>query len=275
MDRRKFIQQTLAAGVATSGAMHLNAHESFAGDAPSPHGRSITLEAKPAAIILDLAKTVVIVVDMQNDFGSKGGMFDRAGFDISIIQGAVPPTAKVLAAARSAGIKIVYLKMGFRSDLTDVGVRDSPNWIGHHAMGVGTEIHAPNGTQGRILVRDTWNTEIVDELRPEPSDIVLYKHRFSGFFQTDLDDRLKQLGTRSIIVTGCTTSVCVESTIRDAMFRDYSPVLLGDCSGEVVGCDLPRSNHEASLFLIQQRFGWVSSSEEFVKALQITNKSTS
>jgi len=142
-------------------------------------------------------------------------------------------------------------------------------------MGVGTEIHAPNGTQGRILVRDTWNTEIVDELRPEPSDIVLYKHRFSGFFQTDLDDRLKQLGTRSIIVTGCTTSVCVESTIRDAMFRDYSPVLLGDCSGEVVGCDLPRSNHEASLFLIQQRFGWVSSSEEFLKALQITNKSTS
>jgi ureidoacrylate peracid hydrolase len=275
MDRRKFMKDSLAAGVAASGALPLDAGKSFAADAPDGHGRSITLAAKPAPITLDLAKTVVMVVDMQNDFGSKGGMFDRAGIDIAIIQRAVPPTAKVLAAARSAGIKIVYLKMGFLSDLSDMGAPGSPNWIAHHAVGVGTAMRAPNGTEGRILVRDTWNTEVVDDLKPEPSDIVLYKHRYSGFFQTDLDNRLKQLGTRSIIFTGCTTSVCVESTLRDAMFRDYSPVLLGDCSGEVVGCDLPRSNHDASLTLIADSFGWVSNSEEFVKALQVTAKSSS
>jgi ureidoacrylate peracid hydrolase len=134
---------------------------------------------------------------------------------------------------------------------------------------------APDGTEGRILVRDTWNTEIVDELRPHTADIVVYKQHYSGFFQTDLDERLKGLGTRAIIFTGCTTSVCVESTIRDAMFRDYSPILLADCTGEVVGCGLSRSNHEASLLLIQERFGWVSTSDEFVKALEVVAKASS
>ncbi len=97
---------------------------------------------------------------------------------------------------------------------------------------------------------------------------MIYKTRFSGFYQTELDNKLKGLGARYLIFTGCTTSVCVESTIRDAMFRDYSPVLLADCTGEPVGYGLPRSNHEATLLLIQIMLGWVSSSEQFIKALE-------
>ena len=128
--------------------------------------------------------------------------------------------------------------------------------------------------ESRILIRDTSNTEIVDELRPQASDIVLYKHRYSGFFETELDDRLKRLGTRSVIFTGCTTSVCLESTLRDAMFRDYWPVLLADCSRERIGYNLPRSNHEAPILLIEDSFGSVSTSEEFVKALQVTPKAS-
>jgi ureidoacrylate peracid hydrolase len=104
------------------------------------------------------------------------------------------------------------------------------------------------------LIRRTWNTDIIEELKPEPGDISLYKTRFSGFYKTDLDSILQSQGARFLTVTGCTTSVCVESTIRDAVFRDYSPILLSDCTAEVIGSDLPRSNHEASLFLIQQRF---------------------
>ena len=227
------------------------------------------IDAKPEPIAIDMAKTVVIVVDMQNDFGSKGGMFDRGGTDITMIQRAVPPTARVLAAGRKAGLKVVYLKMGFRPDLSDLGAPDSPNWIGHHHAGVGTTVRAPNGAEGRILIRDTWNTDIVNELKPEPADTVIYKHRYSGFYQTDLDATLKRLGARYLIFTGCTTSVCVESTIRDAMFRDYSPVLLADCTGEPIGYGLPRSNHEASLLLIVERnFGWVSISGEFIKAVE-------
>ena len=91
----------------------------------------VTLDAKPGPISIDPAKTAVVVVDMQNDFGSKDEMFDRAGIDISGIQEAVAPTARVLASARHAGIKIVYLKMGYRPDLSDLGSPDAPNRVRH------------------------------------------------------------------------------------------------------------------------------------------------
>jgi ureidoacrylate peracid hydrolase len=228
--------------------------------------RVATLPARPHALSLDTASCAVIVIDMQNDFGSNGGMFDRAGIDISMIQRAVEPTRKVLFVAREVGIPVIYLKMGFKADLSDAGPVDSPNFMRHQFLGVGASMQAPDGREGRILVRDTWNTDIVSELAPEPTDIVLYKHRFSGFFETDLDAVLERLGTRHLIVTGCTTSICVESTIRDAMFRDYSCVLLEDCTGEPIGHHFARSNHDASLLSIQVLFGWISSSDQFIEA---------
>lgn len=230
--------------------------------------RQAIIEATPEPIAIDAAQTAVIVVDMQNDFCSKGGLFDRAGVDISMVQKAVGPTLKVLLAAREAGIKIVYLKMGFRPDLSDLGDNDSPNRVRHLHFGVGQPSLAPDGRQGRFLIRDTWNTDVILELRPEAEDVVLYKHRFSGFYQTELDDILRRLAIKNLIFTGCTTSVCIDSTIRDAMFRDYRGVLLADCTGEPIGNDLVRSNHEASLLTIQRLFGWVSSSERFVSAIE-------
>ena len=104
-------------------------------------------------ISIDAAKTVIIVCDMQNDFGSKGGMFDRAGIDITMIQRAVGPTAKVLASARRAGVKIVYLKMGFRPDLSDLGASDSANRVRHlEGFKVGQTIRAPDGRESRIPI---------------------------------------------------------------------------------------------------------------------------
>jgi len=232
------------------------------------NGRVVTIEAQPEPIAIDTARTAVIVVDMQNDFAAKGGMVDRAGIDISVIQKAVGPTAKVLAAARNAGLKVIYLKMGYQPDLSDLGAPDSVNRMRHlQIMHVGETARAPDGTESRILVRDTWNTDIVAELKPQAGDVVMYKTRFSGFYRTDLDTVLKRLGIKHLIITGCTTSVCVDSTIRDAMFRDYHSVLLADCTGEPIGYGLPRSNHEASLLTIQVLLGWVSSSDEFLKAL--------
>lgn len=235
---------------------------------PKKKTRVVRLDAKPEPIEIDIAKTAVIVVDMQNDFGSKGGLFDRAGLDVSMIQKAIGPTARVLASARDAGIKVIYLKMAFRPDLSDLGASDSPNRARHLMFGVGKTLRAPDGTESRILIRGTWNTDIVSELKPQDEDLVIYKHRFSGFYETDLDAILKQLGVKYLIVTGCTTSVCVESTVRDGMFRDYSCVLLADCMGEPIGNELPRSNHEASLLVVETLFGWVSSSDQFVKAFQ-------
>ena len=229
----------------------------------------LILDAKPAPISIETSRTAVLVVDMQNDFGSKSGMFDRAGLDISMIQATVRPTSRVLASARQSRIAIIYLKMGFRPDLSDLGDSESPNRKRHLHFRVGQTISAPDGTQGRMLIRDTWNTDIISELKPKTEDRIVYKHRFSGFFETELGEVLKRLGVKYLIITGCTTSVCVESTVRDAMFRDYSCVLLEDCMGEPIGNDLPRSNHEASLLTMQMLFGWVSNSEVFVKSLRL------
>jgi ureidoacrylate peracid hydrolase len=229
--------------------------------------RVATIQARPYAVSVDVATCAVLVVDMQNDFGAEGGMFHRAGIDISAIKRAVAPTGRVLAAARLNGIPVIYLKMAFKGDLSDAGGVDSPNYVRHQRMGVGSVVQAPGGGESRILIRDTWNTDVLAELTPEPDDVVLYKHRFSGFFETELDAVLRRLGTKHLVVTGCTTSICVESTIRDAMFRDYSCVLLEDCTGEPIGHDLQRSNHDASLLAIQVLFGWTSSSAEFTSAL--------
>jgi ureidoacrylate peracid hydrolase len=244
---------------------------SVRGDMPPKNANLVTLNARPEPITIDPAKSAVIVVDMENDFAAKGGMFDRAGIDISGAQKVIPPTAKVLAAARAAGMKVVYLKMGYQPDLSDLGAADSVNRTRHLKLGVGQAIRAPDGRESRVLVRDTWDTDIVSELKPQPDDITIYKTRFSGFYRTQLDEILKRPGIRDLIITGVTTSICVDSTVRDAMFRDYRCVLLKDCVSEPIGSNLPRTNHEATLLTAEVLLGWVSDSVEFLKALQKRN----
>lgn len=229
--------------------------------------RTVSIDAEPAPITVDPARTTAIVVDMQNDFAAKGGMFERAGIDISVTRAAIAPTARALAAMRQAGIGVIYLKMGYLPDLSDLGGPDAPNRIKHLPLAVGTSVTAPDGRESRILVRDTWNTDIVDELRPQGDDTVLYKTRYSGFYRTELDPILKSRGIKSLVFTGATTCVCVDSTIRDAMFRDYACVLLRDCTGEPIGNQTARSNHEAALLTIQLLFGWVSTSANLIRAL--------
>lgn len=226
------------------------------------------IHAEPESLPLDCSESALVVVDMQNDFCSPGGLFDRTGIDISPIRAAIRPTQTALAAAREAGITIVFLKMAFRPDLSDLGAPDSANRVRHLRFGVGQPCLASDGHQGRFLIRDTWNTEVIEELRPQPEDSVLYKSRFSGFYQTDLDDILRRKQIRNLIFAGCTTSVCVDSTLRDAMFRDYRCLLLADCVGEPIGCEFPRSNHDASILTVKAVLGWVSNSDRFALALR-------
>jgi ureidoacrylate peracid hydrolase len=228
---------------------------------------SIKLEARPAPIEIDVQRTAVIVVDMQNDFGSDGGMFDRAGINIEPIKAIVPAIAAVLHDARSAGVPVIYVKMGHLPDLSDAGGPSAPHFIKHHPLKLGESLLAPDGSNGRFLIRDTWNTEIVPALAPAAGDIVVWKHRYSGFFETELDSILKALGIRTLIVTGATTSICVDSTVRDATFRDYACIVLADCTAEPIAFDAARSNHEASLLSFELLFGWVAQSAAVRAAL--------
>ncbi len=229
--------------------------------------RNVQVEARPNPLTIDPTETAVIVVDMQNDFVAEGGMFARAGLPISAAQAVVEPTARVLTAARAAGMKVVYLQMAFESDLSNLGGPDAPNRVRHLAFGVGQPVETPDGGTGRFLIKDTWNTDILSELTPEPDDIVVSKHRYSGFFETTLDATLRELGIKQLVFTGVTCSVCVESTLRDAFYRDYQCLLLADCTAEPIGSEFGRSNHDASLLVIEKLFGWVSDSASLLRAL--------
>lgn len=253
-------------GIAGTAALSVRATAAGRADTART-SRQVRIEARPQPIALDLAKTAVLVIDMQNDFGAKAGMFDRAGIDISGIRAVVPNVQTALTAARAASLPIIYLKMAFKPDLSDAGPVTGPNLLKHSPLHVGDTVTAPDGTRSRILVRDTWNTEIIPELRPHPRDTVLYKSRFSGFYRTELEALLKHRGIEALIVTGCTTSVCVESTVRDAMYRNYRCVVLEDCTAEPIGATAPRSNHEASLLTMQVLFAWISDSRKLASAL--------
>jgi len=228
---------------------------------------TIEVAARPEPFPLSAAKTAVVVVDMQNDFASDGGMFERAGIDISGIRAIVPNVQAVLAAARAGGLTIVYLKMAFSADLSDAGCPNSPTWRKHLRMHAGEAVTAPDGQPSRILVRDCWNTEIVPELTPADGDIVLYKTRYSGFYCTDLDTILRRRGIESLVIVGATTSVCVESTVRDAMFRDYHCLVISDATAEPIAAGAPRSNHDATLLTLELLFANIAQTSDLVAAL--------
>lgn len=223
--------------------------------------------ARPSPLAFRVASAAIVVVDMQNDFGAVGGMFSRAGIPIDGIRAVVEPTARLIDVARRAGIPIVYLVMQFDDDLALAGDADVPNRMKHTPLGIGDVVDAPDGTKGRVLVRGTWNTKIIDELTPHSGDHVVPKHRYSGFYRTNLDALLRDLGVDTLVFTGCTTSVCVDSTVRDGFFRDYRCLVLEDCVAEPLGSDATRSNHDATLLTIETLFGWVSSSALLIEGL--------
>ena len=228
--------------------------------------KSLTVAAKPAPIGFNASSTAILVVDMQNDFGSPGGMFDRAGVPIAGIQAVVPNIANVLRAGRRIDIPVVFIKMGYLPDLSNLGPEDSPNRVRHLQFGVGQPVKA-HGRSWRLLVRDGWGTEIVDALRPEPGDLQVWKHRFSAFFETELDSILRARGINVLVITGCTTSVCVESTARDAFFRDYRCLMLTDCMAEPIAAEEVRTNHDATVLTFERLFGWTAGSAAFIDAV--------
>ncbi len=227
----------------------------------SPALKVVTIDARPAPLEIDLARTAVIVVDMQNAFVSAGGMFDLAGYDISGAARIVATNAALLTALREAGAKIVYLKMSYNADYSDAGGPESPN--PQRELGL-LLMRAHPENWGRFVTQGTWDEEIREELAPCPGDIVVRKQRYSGFAGTNLDMILKTQGIRYCLYTGVATNVCVESTLRDGYFLDYWPILVADaCNNSGPDC-----NREATEWNVENAFGWVTSSGDILRALR-------
>jgi nicotinamidase-related amidase len=214
----------------------------------------ITIENKVVyttlAELVNRKHTAVIVVDMQNDFCKAGWTFDRLGIDISMYPSMLPRLSRLLTGARDIGVQVIYIQMTVLPNR----MSESPAQI---RFNMRLHLASHGATQPLLYtIEDTPGQEIIAELAPESGDLVVRKYRSSGFWGTNLDMLLRSNGIETVIVTGCTTEGCVESTARDAMFNDYYVVLPEDC----VASDDPHQ-HEASLFLMRHRFDVVSSND--------------
>jgi nicotinamidase-related amidase len=154
---------------------------------------------------IDPARTVIIVVDMQNDFVAAG-----APIETPAARALVPKLAETLRICRDAGIRVIYTAHVHRHDGCD--------------MGLFAEIHPPIAKRD-ALVDGTPGVNIYPELAPAPGEHVIKKHRYSAFFGTDLDIILRGYGTDTVIISGTTTENCCHATARDAMFRNYYRVV--------------------------------------------------
>jgi ureidoacrylate peracid hydrolase len=223
----------------------------------------VTIPARPEALTVKPAETAVIVVDMQNAYATEGGYVDLAGFDIAGASAAVAQTKKVIEAARAAGILVIFFQNGWDKGYVEAGGLGSPNWHKSNAL---KTMRARPELAGTLLAKGTWDYALVDELTPQPDDIVIPKTRYSGFFNTNIDSVLRSRGIRTLVFTGVATNVCVESSLRDAFHLEYFGVVLEDATHHLG----PDFIQQASLYNIEKFFGWVSTVADFCGAVSQT-----
>jgi ureidoacrylate peracid hydrolase len=222
----------------------------------------VSLPARPDALALDIERTALIVVDMQNSFCKKGGIFDYLGvLDETKVKSVIDNDKKIIEVCRRKGIRVVYLRMGYRPDLSDAGGKESPNY--HKELGLVAMREHPE-LNGKFLIRGTRDWEIIDELKPHPGDIIVDKHRYSGFVGTGLNTILKTFNIKYLLFIGLATNVCVESTLRDAYFHEYFPVLISDGCGNIG----PEFIQEATVWNVTEVFGWVTLYRDFISSLK-------
>lgn len=217
---------------------------------------------KPDPLKMDLKRAAVVVVDMQNAFCTKGGMFDLLGIlNEAGVKRVIEVNKKLLVGARASGMKIIYLRMGWSApNFTNAGGMDSPNMWKNSGRGL---IRQFPQWKDKLLVTDSWGWQIIEELKPQPGDMLVNKNRYSGFVNTDLDAILRTHNIKYLVLTGVATNVCVESTIRDAFSHEYWPILITDgCESDPMPATQAATVHNVTFY-----FGWVATADDFLKAI--------
>ena len=202
---------------------------------------------------LDPARTAILAIDLQIDFLSPDGYLAAKGYDPAPLRAILPNVAAILDAGRAAGCLIVHTRQGYRADLADMSVYE--RWRRRRA---GLE-----GTQ--ILLRGSPGFEIVPEIMVDGADVIIDKTANGAFTYTDLDHVLRWRGITHLILTGCTTDVCVHTTLREANDRNYQCLLVEDAcaSGDLYA-------HQAAVHMVTVEdgiFGAVASTDAVLAAL--------
>jgi nicotinamidase-related amidase len=227
---------------------------------PAHEPRPVRLQAEPQDLVVDLARSAFVVVDMQNDFCSKGGYLDHRGVDYTLDRKPIEPIRRVVPALRAAGVPIVWLNWGVRPDLLNT----SPALLHAHApdgTGPGLGETIPGGAP--ILREGSWGAQIVEELVPDPADVRVTKYRYSGFWDTPLDTILRNLGVTTLFFAGVNADQCVMTTLQDAMFLGFDCIMVEDC----VGTTSPEYCLLATLYNVKLLFGFVTGSPAIHAAL--------
>ena len=203
---------------------------------------------------LDASATALLVIDLQIDFLSPDGYFARKGYDAAPLRAILPAVAAVIEAARAAGCAIVHTRQGYRADMADMTPYE--RWRRARAGLDGTE----------ILLRSSPGHGIVPEIPVRPDDIIIDKTANGAFTHTDLDHVLRARGITHLLFSGCTTDVCVHTTMREAADRNYQCLLIEDAcaSGD-------RYAHDAAVHMVTVEdgiFGVVSGAADVIAGLE-------
>ncbi|MFC1995342.1 cysteine hydrolase family protein [Chloroflexota bacterium] len=197
--------------------------------------------------------TALIVVDVQNDFCAEGGMMDREGMDLSMTRAMVPRLVKFIDKARKVGLgAIIYIQNIYNAEsnyyLSDVWLEQALR------RRRGSYVDYP------VCAKNSWNGDFYGGIKPLPNEVIVNKHRFSAFQDTDLDLILRSKGIRTLIMSGIATNVCVETTSRVGFMKDYYIVFLKDCTATY-----SVEFHNNTLKTIDAFFGQVVDSNEVVQ----------
>ncbi|MCU0525470.1 MAG: cysteine hydrolase [Elainella sp. Prado103] len=228
---------------------------------PALPPRPIDLATDTKRVRLDLAKTALLIIDMQNDFCHSEGWLAHIGVDVTPARQPIEPLRAVLPILRSTSVPILWVNWGNRPDLLNIGagVRHVYNSSGE-GVGLGDPL-PKNGAP--VLIKGSWAAAVVDELTIEPTDICIDKYRMSGFWDTPLDSILRNLGRTTLLFAGVNADQCVMATLQDANFLGYDCVLLRDCTATTS----PEYCLQATIYNVNQCFGFVSDSIALIHAL--------
>jgi nicotinamidase-related amidase len=218
----------------------------------------VSIAAEPEPLAVDVARTALIVIDMQRDFLEPGGFGESLGNDVSLLAAAIAPCQRLLAAARKLNMLVIHTREGHRPDLSDAPPAKVERGAPELRIGA-------RGPMGRILIRGEPGHDIIPALYPIDGEPIIDKPGKGAFYATELHSMLIHRDIETLIICGVTTEVCVHTTVREANDRGYRCLVPGDCCASY----FPEF-HEVALRMIKAQgaiFGWVTDSKRILAAI--------
>lgn len=217
------------------------------------------ITAEPFDYTYPKDRLALIVIDMQRDFVEPGGFGASLGNDVTRLQSIVPALQSLMRTCRAAGVPVIHTRECHRADLSDCPPAKRER--GEPTLRIGDP-----GPMGRVLIAGEPGAEIIPELAPLESETVIDKPGKGAFYATGLSDVLDDMGVSHLLMTGVTTEVCVQTTMREANDRGYECLMVEDCTESY----FPEFK-AATLDMVRAQggiVGWTADSRQVIESLE-------